>query len=418
MDKILKIQYFSYFSLNFPSNFNDLKMLCQDNKIDYNDEKHIFIYNEKKKIEDENSYQEIYQNPDKNINIFRMIEKDKFKEKKFEKSEQIILSFFGNEKKINYIEEIPQLKRKMNNLEELEKLIKNKIQSLINKLEINKKYLLQLEKIIKEKEKTINETIDNKENGNMIQDNDLVNNEKKEKEYSIEKKMVINRDNQIKKEYVKLKKLYDELKSVNVKKELKKQKELMKENEEIIKENKQLTEDKNRIMNNIIKTFYDKRLNYKNQIKDIQKEYVNKINNSFIHLEDEMKKIFLEKMQQKFNQYLIKFDNDYKIREVNLIKYEEEYKNIKDEFNNIISSNNFDHKINCNKCKNNIIGIRYECGECQFNLCEKCELKNYLYKTHPHKFYKIRKIKNQNLIEINSKDIIEENINEKIETNI
>ena len=69
-------------------------MLCQDNKIDYNDEKHIFIYNEKKKIEDENSYQEIYQNPDKNINIFRMIEKDKFKEKKFEKSEQIILSFF------------------------------------------------------------------------------------------------------------------------------------------------------------------------------------------------------------------------------------------------------------------------------------------------------------------------------------
>ena len=230
--------------------------------------------------------------------------------------------------------------------------------------------------------------------------------------------MIKNRINQIKKDYQKLQEKYNELKSINRLKELEEQKKLMKENEEIIKVNKQLSNEKNRIMNNIIKTFSDNSSNYKKKLEDIQNEYNKKINNIFLNLEDKMKKISIEKLEQKLNEYITQFKNDNKIREENLNKYEEEYKNIRDEFNNIISSNNFNHEIKCNNCNKNIIGIRYECSECQFNLCEICELKNYLYIIHPHKFYKIRKIKNKKSIEINSKEIFDKNLCENNEKNI
>ncbi len=411
----IKIQYYSsIFSMSFPLHFEDLKLLCHNNNIEYNDEKHIFIYNKKKIINDEISYKEIFNNPNKNENIFRVIEKDKIKYK-FEQSELIELTFDGK-KKINP-EEIIKLEQKKNNLEELEKLLKSNIKFFINKIETRKKYLLQLEKIINEKEKKNNAKIDNNENENKIIVDNVVDNKKKEnnglnKEDSIEKKMIKNRINQIKREYEKLKDKYNELKNINKLKELEEQKKLMKENEEIIKVNEELSNEKNRIMNNIIKTFADNSSNYKKKLEDIQNEYNKKINNIFLNLEDKMKKISIEKLEQKINEYIIQFKNDNKIREENLNKYEEEYKNIRDEFNNFISSNNFNHEIKCNICNKNIIGIRYECSECQFNLCEICELKNYLYITHPHKFYKIRKIKKKKSMEINSKEIFDKNIYE------
>ena len=421
MSQNIKIQYYSsYFSIYFPLTFEDLKLLCHKNNIEYNDEKHIFIYNKKKIIEDEISYKEIYNNPNKNENIFRVIEKDKIKYK-FEQSELIELTFDGK-KKINP-EEIIKLEQKKNNLEELEKLLKSNIKFFINKIETRKIYLLQLEKIINEKEKKNNAKIDNNENENIIIVDKVVDNKKKEnnglnKEDSIEKKMIKNRVNQIKKEYKKLQEKYNELKSINKLKEIEEQKKLMKENKEIIKVNEELSNEKNRIMNNIIKTFADNSSNYKKKLEHIQNEYNKKINNIFLNLEDKMKKISIEKLEQKINEYIIQFKNDNKIREENLNKYEEEYKNIREEFNNIISSNNFNHEIKCNNCNKNIIGIRYECSECQFNLCEICELKNYLYITHPHKFYKIRKIKKKKSMEfLNSKEIFDKNIYENNEKN-
>ena len=214
----MKIQYYScYFSTSFPLNFEDLKLLCHNNNIEYNDEKHIFIYNKKKIINDEISYKEIYDNPNKNENIFLVIEKDKIKYK-FEQSELIELTFYGK-KKINP-EEIKKLEQKKNYLEELEKLLKSNIKFFINKIETRKKYLLQLEKIINEKEKKINAKIDNNENENMNIVDNVVDNNKKEnnrlnKEDSIEKKMIKNRINQIKKDYQKLKEKYNELKSID-----------------------------------------------------------------------------------------------------------------------------------------------------------------------------------------------------------
>ena len=79
----------------------------------------------------------------------------------------------------------------------------------------------------------------------MIIVDKVVDNKKKEnnglnKEDSIEKKMIKNRVNQIKKEYQKLQEKYNELKSINKLKEIEEQKKLMKENEEIIKVNEEL----------------------------------------------------------------------------------------------------------------------------------------------------------------------------------
>ena len=434
MDKSLKIQYYAYHTMNFPLNFEALKKLCKENNTGFNDDKHIFIYNEIKKIEDEKSYKEIYNNSNKNGNIFRIIEKDEFKNKKIKESSEIILKINGKEKqykyylektidltidgekKMNYYENIKKLKQEINNLKELEKILKKNIKILIIKGEESKKNLIRLESLRNEKEKENNKKLDNKQNENMIINNNEFNNEKEAlnvlNKNSFEKKMIINREHQIKIEYSKLLKKYNELK--NTSGLIEKNKELMMENKNIIKEKESLTQKINCIINKAIMNYYEKESNYKKQIEDIQKRYEEKINNIFINLEDKMKKIYLEKIQQIFNENLLKFNKEHKIRLDNFNQHEENYKNIKDEFNNLISSNNFNHGIKCNKCNKNIMGIRYECSECQFNLCENCELKNYLYQTHPHKFYKIRRIK-QKLI---SKNIIEDNIINYCETNI
>ena len=59
-------------------------------------------------------------------------------------------------------------------------------------------------------------------------------------------------------------------------------------------------------------------------------------------------------------------------------------------------------KLKCNECGNEIIGIRYKCSKCkEYNLCEKCELKNFINKKHLDLFYKIRKSKPKKIINFN-----------------
>ena len=83
-------------------------------------------------------------------------------------------------------------------------------------------------------------------------------------------------------------------------------------------------------------------------------------------------------------------------------KRKQEYEKITKENNDaithlkeLVDSNNIKHyNKTCKKChKSPIEGILYKCSECHddYYLCEKCELKNYIDKQHPHDFIKIRK---------------------------
>ena len=49
------------------------------------------------------------------------------------------------------------------------------------------------------------------------------------------------------------------------------------------------------------------------------------------------------------------------------------------------------HGIKCNKCgKEPIIGFRFKCSVCNYNLCEGCEQKNTQTQEHKHNFIKMR----------------------------
>ena len=59
--------------------------------------------------------------------------------------------------------------------------------------------------------------------------------------------------------------------------------------------------------------------------------------------------------------------------------------------NNSVFKNKVVHRgIYCNSCgKKNIIGIRYKCGHCNYNVCEKCEPLLYRIHDQTHLFVRI-----------------------------
>ena len=60
----------------------------------------------------------------------------------------------------------------------------------------------------------------------------------------------------------------------------------------------------------------------------------------------------------------------------------------------IIKSQIIHPGVKCQNClKEPIIGIRYQCTECNnYNLCSECEEKNSIANAHPHNFIKIRNV--------------------------
>ena len=152
--------------------------------------------------------------------------------------------------------------------------------------------------------------------------------------------------------------------------------------------------------NELIKEL-DKRKNSKNtpkeNIQEKQKEIKEKIDSYFNKLEEKVLKQLNEKGEDFLKSYQKKW-NDLED------KRKQEYEKIKKENNDaithleeLVDSNNIKHyNKTCKKCnKSPIKGILYKCSECNIDyyLCEKCELKNYIDKEHPHDFIKIRKEK-------------------------
>ena len=118
--------------------------------------------------------------------------------------------------------------------------------------------------------------------------------------------------------------------------------------------------------------------NFNNQINLIIKEYENKIY--------EMKNY----LYKQFTNYINKLKQEEEKRKKMYLSWEDKTK----EINGFFNSTQRSHGINCNECNKEIKGIKYECSKCKnYNLCENCELINFLKQKHLHKFFKIRKPK-------------------------
>ena len=99
--------------------------------------------------------------------------------------------------------------------------------------------------------------------------------------------------------------------------------------------------------------------------------------------------------QQILDNYVKKFENLEKQRE-------EDYNNSmskimlsnvqkEGELINISAVKTTHHGIACRKCgMDPIIGYRYKCSVCDYDLCEACEENNYETQEHPHNFIKMR----------------------------
>ena len=160
-------------------------------------------------------------------------------------------------------------------------------------------------------------------------------------------------------------------------------------NKELIK-NTQIILQKNQYID---KKFHEKEEHEKN-IKIIQNNFNNQIQ---LILENNKKIIYeiikenLDKIFKNFETVLNNLKKEGEKRNNNCLKMENYFKSTKNEINELFSSTQISHKVYCNECNKEIKGIKYECSECKYNLCENCELINFLKKKHLHKFYIIRK---------------------------
>ena len=129
-----------------------------------------------------------------------------------------------------------------------------------------------------------------------------------------------------------------------------------------------------------------KKEEYEKNIEEIKNKFDKKINLIKKSCEDRIDEI--TNLVEKFKQYINQLKEEEKERQKNFLSiYEEKTKEVNEYF---ISTQIF-HGTKCNECNKEIQGIKYECSECDYNLCESCELINFLEKKHLHKFYKIRK---------------------------
>ncbi len=298
-------------------------------------------------------------------------------------------------------------------LQQIQKLSMDKL-FLENEIEKLKKKQLDCTDIVNLIHNEIKELKINKENIEKELEEKKNELEEKKKELKVIKEM-LNKDDQIIKEQLKneseLKILKTKIKNLkNIKNQLeeetkdfdekKKQNQILKDN--IERDKKIIIEEKKRIenMNNLTVTLKNG-IEYKNNIqimKDQLKKTINKeitlfmgnFENKFI---EELNEIKTNKIKT-INEYFEEIKNNEKERIEFYNNFKKEYEENKKELETKVKLNNSFFGIECKICKETIKGIRYECSKCEeYNICEKCELKNYIYKIHPitHKFYKIRK---------------------------
>ena len=212
----------------------------------------------------------------------------------------------------------------------------------------------------------------NKEVNEQMQTNAKLNNKVIELEKKKEEIEKIIENNQIK-----LKEINDETKKNS------------KENNDMTKNIKKL----NKIINSnleMMKKFenlYKTKEERENNIKEIKNKFEETIKLIIKSYEDRIDEIKIN-LDKKFKKYINQLKEEEKeTKKILLSMYEDKTKEVNEFF---ISTQIF-HGTKCNECNKEIQGIKYECSECDYNLCESCELINFLEKKHLHKFYKIRK---------------------------
>ena len=164
------------------------------------------------------------------------------------------------------------------------------------------------------------------------------------------------------------------------------------ENSKIKNENKELKEKNKNIIQKI--EYINKTINEKEnekKLKEIKITFDNQIQLILENYKKITSKFIVENLDKQFKIYIKELKNKEENRKNNYLKIENFINSTKNEINELFSSTQISHNVNCNQCNKDIKGIKYECSECNYNLCENCEIINFLNKKHPHKFYKIRK---------------------------
>ena len=315
------------------------------------------------------------------IDSFQIINKNaQFKILLEQKNDDLLQQFQKLSMDKSFLEnEIENSKKKQLDYTDLINLIDNEVKELkINKeniekeLEEKKNELKVIKEMLNKSDQTIKEQLKN------------------ESELKILKKKIENLKN-------KKNQLEEETKDFDEKKQ---QNKILKD--KIERDKKKIIEEKKRIENmNNLTIILKNGIEYNNKIqimKDQLKKTINKeitlfignFENKFIEELNELKTNKIKTINEYFEE--IKKNEKERIQFYN--NFTKEYEESKKELETIMKLNNSFFGIECKICKETIKGIRYECSKCEeYNICEKCELKNYIYKIHPitHKFYKIRK---------------------------
>ncbi len=183
----------------------------------------------------------------------------------------------------------------------------------------------------------------------------------------------------------------------NLEKELedKKQKLLNKRIDEILLINQQIGQKQK-----ILANFEEFKKNFIKDEKVLQ-EKLDEINNNFKkEFQSKILEILKGIKKKIYEEIITEFDSKFKKKLENINNIEEK---LMENFNKELERINYEKiikesenifEIKCNICKDPIIGQLYKCHEClnnPFYLCEKCEVKNYKEKIHPHLFVKVRK---------------------------
>ncbi len=298
-------------------------------------------------------------------------------------------------------------------LQQIQKLSMDKL-FLENEIEKLKKKKLDCTDIVNLIHNEIKELKINKENIEKELEEKKNELEEKKKELKVIKEM-LNKDDQIIKEQLKneseLKILKTKIKNLkNIKNQLeeetkdfdekKKQNQILKDN--IERDKKIIIEEKKRIENmNNLTIILKNGIEYKNNNQIMKDQLKKKINKEITLFMGNFENKCLEELNElktnkikTINEYFEEIKKNEKERIQFYNNFTKEYEENKKELETIVKLNNSFFGIECKICKETIKGIRYECSKCEeYNICEKCELKNYIYKIHPitHKFYKIRK---------------------------
>ena len=252
---------------------------------------------------------------------------------------------------------------------------------------INKKYIRNKENDILKKKKKIHTFLTNYRDLNNL--NMILNSKKQEiktlDEIKTNQIETLNKE----KEAItqQLKKKEEELNNINNTIKITNQ-----ENSKIKNENKELKEKNKNIIQKI--EYINKTINEKEnekKLKEIKITFDNQIQLILENYKKITSKFIVENLDKQFKIYIKELKNKEENRKNNYLKIENFINSTKNEINELFSSTQISHKVNCNQCNKDIKGIKYECSECNYNLCENCEIINFLNKKHPHKFYKIRK---------------------------